>query len=135
MPQENVELAARFYGLLTSKAEVLSRLPGILELCHPEVEWTTREDGVTHRGRDAVRDAFERWLESFDAYSYEVQRIIDCGGDEVLVVGFEVGTGAMSGAEVRSVRYDLFTIRDGMIARRQEFYDETEALEAAGLRE
>jgi ketosteroid isomerase-like protein len=83
-----------------------------LEFCHPEVEWTTREDGVTHRGREAVRDAFERWLESFDAYSYEIQRIIDCGGDEVLVVGLEVGTGAMSGAEVRSVRYDLFTIRD-----------------------
>jgi ketosteroid isomerase-like protein len=135
MSRENVELAARFYELMTSKAEVLSGMPGILEFCHPEVEWTTRENGVTHRGREGVRDAFERWLESFDAYSYEVQRIIDFGGDEVLVVGLEVGTGAMSGAEVRSVRYDLFTIRDGMIVRRQEFYDENEALEAAGLRQ
>jgi ketosteroid isomerase-like protein len=135
MSQENVELAARLYEQMTSKAKLLSAMPRILEFCHPEVEWTTREDGLTYRGREAVRDAFERWLESFDAYSYEVRRSIDCGGDEVLVVGLEVGTGAMSGAEVRSVRYDLFTIRDGMIVRRQEFYDENEALEAAGLSE
>ena len=59
--------------------------------------------------------------------------MIDCGGDEVLVVGVEVGRGAISGVEVRSVSYELLTIRDGKIVRFREFHEESDALEAAGL--
>ena len=55
--------------------------------------------------------------------------------DEVLVVATEVGRGAMSGAEIRSTNFELLTIRDGMIVRVREFYDEGNALEAAGLEE
>jgi ketosteroid isomerase-like protein len=136
MSQENVELEIRWYEpWATSKAEVLTDLPRVMETCHPEVEWSQREEGWTHRGREGVREGLELWLESFDEYRFEVQRIIDCGGDEVLVVGLEVGRGALSGAEVRSVSYELLTIRDGKIARFREFHDESEALEAAGLQE
>jgi ketosteroid isomerase-like protein len=135
MSQENVELVARFYEQATSKADLLTAMPRAMEFCHPEVEWTSRGDGLTYRGREGVREALERWLESFDDYRYEVQRIVDCGGDNVLVVGLEVGRGAMSGAEVRSVNHELLTIRDGMIVRFREFYDESDALEAAGLSE
>ena len=134
MSQENVELVVRFYEPATSKAELLSAMPRTMAFCHPGVEWTSREDGVTYRGRDGVRQALERWLESFDEYRYEVQRIIDSGGDDVLVVGLEVARGAMSGAEVHSVNHELLTVRDGMIVRFREFFDESEALEAAGLR-
>jgi ketosteroid isomerase-like protein len=135
MSRENVELAARFYEATGSKAEFLSAMPRLMEFCHPEVDWTPREEGRTYRGREAVREALEGWLESFDDYSFEVQRIIECGGDHVLVVGLEVGKGAMSGAQVRSINHELLTIREGMIVRFREFYDEAEALEAAGLRE
>jgi ketosteroid isomerase-like protein len=138
MSQENVEIAARWYEPQTSKAEMLAALPRTRELCHPEIEWIddpTRADGRTYRGREGVREALERWLESFDDYRFEIQRIVDCGGDDVLVVGLEVARGASSGAEVRSVNHELVTIREGMIVRFREFYDEGEALEAAGLSE
>jgi ketosteroid isomerase-like protein len=135
MSLENVELAARFYKPATSKTELLTAMPRTMELCHPEVEWTSREDGVTYQGREGVKEALERWLESFADYSYVVQRVIDCGGDDVLVIGLEVGTGAMSGAEVQSINHELLTVRDGMIVRFREFYDESDAFEAAGLRE
>jgi ketosteroid isomerase-like protein len=135
MSHENVELAARFYEPATSKSEMLAGLPRIMEFCHPDVEWTPREEGSTYRGREGVRQALERWLDSFDDYRYEVQRVVDCGGDDVLVVGLEVGKGAISGAEVRSVNHELLTIRNGMIVRFREFYDQSAALEAAGLRE
>ena len=49
MSQENVELTARFYGLATTKAEILAALPRTVDLCHPEIEWT-----VPH-GRKRVR--------------------------------------------------------------------------------
>jgi ketosteroid isomerase-like protein len=136
MSREKVELAARFYEPATSKEEMLAAMPRTMEFCHPEVEWTddpTRADGRTYRGREGVREALERWLESFDDYRFEVQRIVDCGDDDVLVVGLEVGRGAVSGAEVRSVNHELLTIREGMIVRFREFYDESDALEAAGL--
>ena len=104
-----------------------------MALCHPDVEWTAPEDGSTFRGREGVRRRLEQWLESFDQYRYEVERILDCGGDEVLVIATEVGRGAMSGAEVRSTNCELITVRDGMIVRIREFGDEPAALEAAGL--
>jgi ketosteroid isomerase-like protein len=135
MSQENVELAARFYEPATSKAELLAAMPAAMALCHPDVEWTSREDGLTYRGREGATEAMETYLESFDDYRFEVQRIIDCGSDDVLVIGLEVATGAISGAEVRSLNYELLTIREGMIIRFRDFRDETEALEAAGLRE
>jgi ketosteroid isomerase-like protein len=135
MSQENVELAARWYEPATSKAELLRAMPRTMAFCHPKVEWTAPEDGTTYLGREGVRRRLEEWLESFAEYRFEVQRIIDCGGDEVLVVGLEVGRGAMSGAEVRSVNHELLTIRDEMIVRIREYYDEGNALEAAGLRE
>jgi ketosteroid isomerase-like protein len=135
MSQENVEIAARWYEVATSKAELLGGMLRTMEFCHPEVEWTAPEDGTTYRGREGVRQRLEEWLESFGDYRYEIQRIIDCGGDEVLVEATEVGRGARSGAEVRSTSYELLTIRDGMIVRIREFYDEQDALEVAGLRE
>jgi ketosteroid isomerase-like protein len=135
MSQENVEIAMRFYEPAGSKTELLAAMPRTMASCHPEVEWTAREDGLTYKGREGVRDALERWLESFEEYSFEIERIVDCGGDDVLVVGVEVGKGAVSGAEVRAMNYELLTIRDGMIVRFREFFDEGDALEAAGLEE
>ena len=135
MSQENVELVARFYEPATSKAEMLAAMPRIMGFCHRDIEWTTREDGLTYRGREGVKEALEGWLESFDDYRFEVQRIVASGDNEVLVVGLEVGKGASSGVEVRSVNHELLTIRDGLIVRYREFFDEREALEAAGLRE
>jgi ketosteroid isomerase-like protein len=133
MSQENVELVTRWYAPAGSKSELLAAMPRTMAFCHPEVEWSAPEDGSTFRGREGVRRRLEQWLESFEDYRYDVERIIDCGGDEVLVVATEVGRGAMSGAEVRSTNYELITVRGGLIVRIREFYDELPALEAAGL--
>jgi ketosteroid isomerase-like protein len=133
MSQENVDIAEHWYEVATSKTDLLAGMQRTMELCHPKVEWSAPEDGTTYRGRDGVRQRLEEWLQSFDDYSFVVERIVDCGGDDVLVVGREVATGAISGAEVRAVEYELLTIRNGLIVRIREFYDEGNALKAAGL--
>jgi ketosteroid isomerase-like protein len=135
MSQENVETVRRWYEVATSKADLLAAMPRTMAFCHPDVEWSAPEDGTTYRGREGVRQRLEEWLNSFDDYRYEIHRIIDCGNDEVLVEATEVGRGATSGAEVRSTHYELLTIRDGLIVRIREYYDEGRALEAAGLSE
>jgi len=106
MSEENVELAARWYEPAGSKAELLAAMPRTMALCHPQVEWTAPEDGTIYRGRQGVRRRLEEWLESFDDYRFEVERIVDCEGDQVLVVATEVGRGATSGAEVRTTAHD-----------------------------
>jgi ketosteroid isomerase-like protein len=133
MSQEDVDVVARFYEPATSKRAILDAMPRTMELCHPEIEWTTREDGMTYRGHEGVKEALERWLDSFDEYAFEVRRVIDCGEGDVLVIGLETGRGATSGAEVRSVNHELLTIRDGLIVRYREFFNERDALEAARL--
>jgi ketosteroid isomerase-like protein len=135
MSQENVEIAQRWYEVATSKTELLAAMSRTMAFCHPEVEWSAPEDGTTYRGRDGVRERLQEWLESFDDYRYEIQRTIDCGNDDVLVEATEVGRGAASGAEVRQTNYELLTIRDGLIVRIREYYDESKAFQAAGLRE
>ena len=135
MSQENVEIVRRWYEVATSKADLLATMSRTMAFCHPDVEWSAPEDGTTYRGREGVRQRLEEWLNSFDDYRYEIDRIIDCGDDEVLVKASEVGRGAASGAEVRQTNYELLTIRDGLIVRIREYYDEGKALEAAGLRE
>ena len=89
-----MEIATRWYEAATSKQQMLAAMPTTMALCHPKVEWTVPEDGTTYRGREGVSQRLKEWLESFDDYRYEVQRIIDCGGDEVLVEATEVGRGA-----------------------------------------
>ena len=133
--RENVEIAARWYEVATSKSALLGAMTRTMEFCHPDVVWSAPEDGADYRGRDGVRRRLEEWLASFGEYRFEIQRIVDCGGDDVLVVGHEVGKGAISGVEVRAVDFELLTIRDGLIVRIREFYDEDAALQAAGLTE
>jgi ketosteroid isomerase-like protein len=133
MSQEKVEIARRWYEPATSKQELLGAMDQTMALCHPDVEWTVPEDGTTYRGRDGVSRRLTEWLASFDDYRYEIQRVIDCGGDDVLVEAIEEGRGAVSGAQVRSTHYELLTIRDGLIVRVREYYSGDDAFAAAGL--
>ena len=104
----------------------------IPEMCDPEVVWVedpTRADSRTYRGHDGVRASWERWLENFDEYGFEVESMSD-HGDRVLVTGVEHGRGRASGAEVSARVYVLCTFRAGKILRYQEFYEEQDALAA-----
>ena len=97
MSEENVEIATRWYEPATGKNALLAAMPRTMALAIPSrVERTRRRNDL--RGREGVRRRLEESLQSFDDYRYDVQRIIDCGDDEVLVEAAEVGRGALSGA-------------------------------------
>ena len=136
--EQNVELVK---GLFTSGAAMdnealLSVLPEFIsQMCDPEIEWCEdpqRADARVSRGHSGVRESFERWLDHWDEYGMEAERVVDCG-DDVLVVAREHGRGATSGANVSARIFVVITFRDGKILRYREFYDESDALEAAGL--
>ena len=139
MSQENVEfLKGLFAGAAEmDKQALLDALPELIaQTCDPEIEWVEdprRADRRVYRGHEGVRESWERWLENFDEWGGEVERMVDCG-DKVLVVAREEGRGSLSGATISQQNYLVFTFRTGRIARYEEFYEEQDALEAAGLR-
>jgi ketosteroid isomerase-like protein len=140
MSQENVEFVKGLWaaGESMDKQALLAALPDLIaQTCDPEIEWVEdpqRADGRVYRGHEGVRESWERWLENFDEWGFEIERVSD-HGDRVLVVAVEHGRGSGSEAEVSARNYMVFTLREGKILRYQEFYDEGQAREAAGLRE
>ena len=73
-------------------------------MADPDVEWIedpTRVDSRTYRGHDGVLASWTQWLDEWDEYGFEIERLVDCG-EEVYVVASESGRGAASGAMVSS---------------------------------
>lgn len=138
MSRENVEFVqALFAGVAgVDKQALLAALPELItQTCDPEIEWIEdpgRADGRIGRGHAGVQESWERWLDGFDEYSFELEEVRDCG-DDVLAVGREHARGAASGAAVSSRTYAVLSFRDGKLFRYREFLDEQAARQAAGL--
>ena len=132
MTQENVDLLKGLFAAADGfdKAELEAALPQMIpELCDPEIEWIEdpkRADGRVYRGHDGVRESWERWLEDFDEYGFEMDSIED-HGERVMVTAVEHARGSASGADVSGHVYMVCTFRDGKMMRYQEFYAEPDA--------
>ena len=109
MSQENVEFVEALLSGTASleKDELLAALPEIIrQTCHPDIEWVEHPDLLdrrVYRGHDGVRQSWERWLEQWDEYGFEVERFIDCGED-VLAIARENARGKTSGASSPAIR-------------------------------
>ena len=98
------------------------------------VEGAPDDVGPIH-GREALRAYFQDWIDTFDEFWFEAIELIDAGGDTVVAVERYGGRAKLSGIETDQTEAELFTIRDGKIARCREYGTRDEALEAAGLSE
>jgi len=140
MSQKNVEFLQGLFAAAgdLDKQALLAALPELIaQTCDPEIEWVEdpqRADRRIYHGHEGVRESWERWLENFEEYGAEVERMIDCG-DRVLVIFREHGRGVLSGAATSQRLYVVFSFREDKIARYEEFTDKRTALEAAGLQE
>ena len=140
MSQENLEIVKGMYaaagGLDT--ADLLAALPAMIrELCHEDIEWIddpARVDSQRHVGHDGVLKSFERLVEDFDQYGFELEEAVECG-EKVFAVTREKARGAASGIPVETAQYQVFTFRDGKLARFEEFHDRESAEGDAGLRD
>jgi len=135
MSQENVKV-------VRSAFEAWSRGGGeaARKLFDPAVVWTVRPDlpdaGV-YRGHEGLNQLSARFEEVLADQWLEPQKFIE-GGDEFVIVPLHWGgRGRMSGVEVAERQGEtwVFTLRDGKVTEVREYRHESEALEAAGLRE
>jgi ketosteroid isomerase-like protein len=98
------------------KQQLLGALPEfVAQLCDPDVEWIEdpqRADSRVYRGHEGVIDSWTQWLEQWDEYGWEVDRVVDCG-DNVLVYAREHARGTSRGVRVDARIFMVWTIRDG----------------------
>jgi ketosteroid isomerase-like protein len=123
MSQENVEVVRRF---------LLGEVEDAMAYADPEIVWNPAEESTGH-GHDAVRASLDRWKGEWDDYELlpeEFEHI----GDRVLAVVRVRGRGRGSGVEVDARFYDVYTLHRGKIVRMDQFTEQSEALEAVGLR-
>ena len=86
-------------------------------------------------GRDEVATAMRDYLRALSDLRIEAERIIDLGGDRVLVLSRHTARGKQSGVPIEHEMGDLFRLREGRIVRFETYWIRAEALEAAGLSE
>lgn len=143
MSQESVELVKR---LLVDDADLvpLIRDHATYARMRAEVEalfdadctfgWIAHgERAIEAIGLDASRQAWINWLEPWESYRAQVERIVAV--DDNVIVVFRV-RGRMAGTQndVEMMGASVYLVRDGKVARLDHYADRAEALEAVGLR-
>jgi ketosteroid isomerase-like protein len=129
MSEENIALVRAFDAAYSRRD-----FDSIAELLHPTIE-TSSFDGKINRGPEAVVGALRGWFEQWEWYTAKVEESIDLGHDRAVVIFQCRGKGRASGVEVDMQINDVWTFKDGKIARMWGYATRDEALEAAGLRE
>src|SRR5687768_16003334 len=97
--------------------EALNRgdLSGVLELLDPEIEWhepSPSPEAGTHRGRESFERFFRSWIESFDEFRVEPERVVEREGKLVAIVR-QTGRGRSSGVQVEARIAHVWTVEDG----------------------
>jgi ketosteroid isomerase-like protein len=131
MSQENVELVR---PLLAEWAE--GNFWGGAELMAPDVTLRAAPPAnfVAHGREEAARQMLDL-LAHWSDYRIETEELEDLGGDGVLVVGRQRGTGKLSGAEVDYPIFIVWKFRENEVIGVYLEGTRDAALEAAGLRE
>ena len=137
MSQENIENVE----IVREAFEAFNRgdVDAALQRMHSEIEWQTIDtfpDAGTYRGRDAVREFWKTWRDSFRGFTLNLEECVPVGDRHVLATFRVSGEGAGSGVGVESPPvFQLGEISDGQVIWVGMFMAESEALEAAGLSE
>lgn len=85
-----------------------------------------------HFGHDGFRTLWDAWNSAWDDLQFEPKELVDAGDRMLVKVGMS-GHGATSGIETTMTYYEVYTLRDGRIARHENFVDPAAAKAAAGL--
>lgn len=126
MSSENIELARKAFDAFERRD--LSQLE---DLCQPDIEmdWSRRLiDPIVTRGYDGLRGFFEEISGIFEEAVFEEEEVLEFE-DKVLIVSTGHFRGKASGIEVKARAANIWTIRDGKLARFCFYQSKEDALE------
>src|SRR4051794_10938282 len=137
MSQENVEIVRQVFELFREGMERGDAGAWFAsEHVAEDIEWITPGVGLgTYRGRAAFIEFMASWTEDFEAWSFELERLIAAGDDRVVGLFLQTATGRASGVPVELHQGLLYELEGGQIVRIRNYLDRAKALEAAGLSE
>jgi ketosteroid isomerase-like protein len=124
MSRENVEVVRRAYEAF-NRGGPEAQLP----LIHPDVEFEEPEffpDRERQHGHDGYLSSFAKVLEIFEVERVEAEELIDVGDDRVIAALYAVGRSKGEGVPGDYRRFEVWTIREGKVAR-LEFFDSKES--------
>jgi hypothetical protein len=152
MSQENVEIVQSLYPgdvdlvAVLADREALDATLG--QLAYPDFETVTVRGQIPVSGsgtQDASRQVlygldgfvsgFGDWLTAWESWVAKATEVIDVDDNRVLVMLDIRARSKTHQVEFPVEGANLFTLRDGKIARLELFFDRSDALEAAGLSE
>ena len=142
MSQENVELWREMVDsfLRGSAASNWERwLDRVSDTLDPAIEWDASEVAMpdlvgVYRGREAVVRWWQQWLEAWETVEFDYE-LLDAG-DQVVLLLDQTMRGRSTGIEVSIGKYaHVARFRDGRLVHWKAYPSQSEALEAAGLRE
>jgi ketosteroid isomerase-like protein len=144
MSQENVELVRRQIGdvdlarVLRDDEAWAARLAEIAPHFKPNFEFVVlaaEGDRVTGRGFDEFRVRFLDWIEPWDTYQPNIERVLDLG-DRVVVLGRDRGRMRSTERDIEGPQgLVLYSFEAGKVACVEYYFDRDEGLRAAGLDE
>jgi ketosteroid isomerase-like protein len=132
MSEENVELAYRAVDMFNRRD-----LDGFLAMLATDVRGDPQLAGIEggYHGHDGVRQWWKNLLDWIPDFTSEVVEVRDYGDDLVIAILHSRGHGAGSAAPFDETTWLPIRIRRGKCIWWGNYLTETEALEAAGLRE
>jgi ketosteroid isomerase-like protein len=131
--RDTTELLRRFYESFNQRD-----LDSVLELCTDDVELYQDPEVVemvaalTPRGLDRVAQYLRGWLDSWSDYQARPQEFLQ-SGDDVAALTHARARGKNSQFEIEAEMADVFTVRDGRIARFRLYVQRSDALESLGI--
>ena len=135
MSQKNVE---KLRTLLEAWSVEAWKQGDDMSLLDPEVAYedTTLPDhvGETYRGHEGVSRATVRWIEPYETFSIELERIVGAG-DRLVSIHRVRARARHTGIEAEGPVAYLWTFRGGKVIRFESFREPSEALEALGQSE
>jgi ketosteroid isomerase-like protein len=126
MSEQNVELVRRIYDAWSREESARDYIAEDLEYVNPSY---AIEPGVRH-GRRTLGEI----RKTYGDFAVQVDRIIDAGEEEVVVLGRYSASGSGSGVPITGEQGYVWTVRGGQAIRFQWFQSHREAMDAAGIK-
>lgn len=127
--EQCVEIVRSVYA-----AHARGDMAAVFDSYQPDIEWQTLSiapGAMAYRGHEGVRTFMRAWLGAWREWHIDVEEVSGLGADRVLTVFRQYGMMRDSEFEVEQRVAQIWTLREGRVARVQDFSSRAAAVESA----